>query len=117
MATQPAIKPSSVDMDLVERILTEYAAIPYAYDNLESQLAFDRVRGRFLWLTLGWEGPKRVHSVVVDLELRGNKFWLHRDQTEEGIAYDLEQAGIPKDRIVLAWMPESYRKHSEYAVK
>jgi hypothetical protein len=103
-------------MDLVERILSKYAAIPYAYDNLESQTVFDRERGRFLWLALGWEGSRRVHSVAVDVELRGNIFWIHRDGTEEGIAADLEESGITKDRIVLAWIPEAQRKFTGYAV-
>ena len=117
MATQPSVKLNANEMDLIERILTEYASIPYAYDNLESQTVFDRNKGRFIWLTWGWEGPKRVHSVSVDVELRDGKFWIHRDGTEEGIAADLEQAGIPKNRIVLAWQPESHRKFGEYAVK
>ena len=114
MAAQTTIEQ---DIDLIERILREYASIPYAVQNLESKTVFDRESKRFLKLTIGWEGSRRVHGVVVDVELRDGKFWIHRDGTEEGIATDLEQAGIPKDRIVLAWLPESERQHSDFAVK
>lgn len=113
MATQTTLD----DGALLERILSEYASIPYAHGNLQSQTIFDRDAGRYLLLTFGWDGLHRVHSVLVDVELREGKFWIHRDGTEEGIAADLEQAGIPKERIVLAWFPESERRHTGYAVK
>jgi XisI protein len=51
----------------------------------------------------------------VDVELRDQKFWIHRDGTEDGIATDLEEAGVTKDRIVLAWFPAHERKFTGYA--
>lgn len=102
---------------LVENILKEYASIPYAVGKLEQHLVIDKPQQRYLLLTLGWEGKKRVHSAVVDVEIRGDKFWIHRDGTEGGIALDLEKAGIPKNRIVLAWQPEEVRHLTEYAVR
>lgn len=113
MAAQTTLNPA----DLIERILQEYADIPYANSSQQKQTVFDRQQGRFLLIAHGWEGMYRVHRVVVDVELKGDKFWIHQDRTEDGIATDLEQAGIPKQRIVLAWIPESDRKHTEYAVK
>jgi hypothetical protein len=44
------------------------------------------------------------------------KCWIQRDGTESGIAHDLEAAGIPKDRIVLAFRPPAVRPHTGYAV-
>jgi hypothetical protein len=114
VATAPTL---DKDAELIEQILREYASIPYADRRLEAKTVFDRESKRFLKLTVGWDGSRQVHGVVVDVELRDGKFWLHRDGTEDGIATDLEQAGIPKNRIVLAWMPEDHRKYTEYAVK
>jgi hypothetical protein len=114
VATAPTLEK---DAELIERILREYASIPYANRGLEAKTVFDRESKRFLKLTVGWDGSRQVHGVVVDVELREGKFWIHRDGTEEGIAADLEQAGIPKDRIVLAWIPEDQRRYSEYAVR
>lgn len=117
MATESSVTVESSDRGLIEKILNEYASIPYAHGNLEAQTIFDRDKGRYLLLTLGWDGHKRVHGVIVDVELRGGKFWIHQDGTEVGIAKELELNGIPKDHIVLAWLPESARKYSEFAVK
>jgi XisI protein len=41
---------------------------------------------------------------------------LERDGTESGIAYELEAAGIPKDRIVLAFRAPEMRPQTGYAV-
>jgi XisI protein len=109
---------TTLDNDtLVENILKEYASIPYAVGKVEHHLIIDKPHHRYLLLTLGWEGKKRVHYAVVDVELRAEKIWIHRDGTEDGIAVDLERAGIPKNCIVLAWHPEEVRHLTEYAVK
>lgn len=42
--------------------------------------------------------------------------WIQRDGTEDGIALDLENAGIPKDHIVLGFKPPEVRPMTGYAV-
>ncbi len=113
MATATALDNKTI----IETILKEYASIPYSHGELQSQFLADPSKNRYLLLTMGWNGERRVHHVLVDVELRGDKFWIHYDGTEDGIACDLEQAGIPKDRIVLAWHPEDVRQYTDYAVK
>jgi hypothetical protein len=110
-----ATRSTMTDAQLLEEILTTYANIPYAHGDLQGQTIFDREHGRYLLLTIGWDGIKRVHSTVVDVELRDQKIWIHRDGTEDGIATDLEEAGVTKDRIVLAWFPAHERKFTGYA--
>ncbi len=44
------------------------------------------------------------------------KIWIQRDGTEEGIAADLERAGIPKEHIVLGFRPPELRPYTGYAV-
>jgi hypothetical protein len=82
-----------------------------------SEVIFDANKNRYFLLTMAWMGDRRIHHVSVDVEIRGDKFWIHYDGTEDGIATDLERAGIPKNRIVLAWHPEEVRHFTEYAVK
>ncbi len=105
------------EIAVVENLLNQYASIPYAHGTLQGQTIFDRERQRFLLLTIGWDGDKRIHNIVVDIEIRENKFWIHRDGLEEGIVADLEEHGISKDRIVLAWFPEIERQYTEYAIR
>jgi XisI protein len=109
-------KQTLTDTALIEKILTHYANIPYAHGDLKGQTVFDREHGRYLLITVGWDGDLRIHNTVVDIELRDGKFWIHRDGLEEGIVADLEEHGVTKDRIVLAWFSEFERQHSGYAV-
>lgn len=76
---------------------------------------WDETNNRYLLLTVGWEGYRREHGVLVHIELRDGLFWIEADQTPEGIALDLEAAGIPKDRIVLAFKHPELRRLSHYA--
>jgi hypothetical protein len=51
-----------------------------------------------------------IHIDIVD-----GKLWIQHDGTERGVARDLEVAGIPKDRMVLAFQHISRRQHGDYA--
>jgi hypothetical protein len=55
--------------------------------------------------------------VVAHVDLIEGKFWIQVDKTSSGIGNDLERAGIPKSRIVLAFYPLEHRKHGEYAAQ
>ena len=43
----------------------------------------------------GWKGNQRIHSLLITLKI-GDKIWIQEDNTEEGIATDLERFGILK---------------------
>lgn len=101
---------------IIERILTEHAAIPYSYGDIKSQTVFDRVNDQYLMVDVGWEKGLRVHGALVHVEIVDGKFWIQYDGTEDGIATDLELAGVPKSDIVLAWHEPELRKYTDYAV-
>lgn len=103
------------DRPLIERLLTEYARIPYAHGDVRLRMVFDRDRDRYLLMLDGWEGVRQVHGCLVDVEIIDGKFWVHRDGTEYGIARELLDAGIPKDRIVLAFYSPAKRRLTEFA--
>ncbi len=44
------------------------------------------------------------------------KIWIQHDGTESGIADELEEAGIPKNKIVLGFRSPDVRKYTGYAV-
>lgn len=101
---------------VITQVLTEYTTIPYKYGDLTCELIINRDENRFILITQGWEKDTRVHGCLVHLDIIDNKIWIQRDSTEEGIATDLEAAGIPKSDIVLAFHPQRLRKYTEYAV-
>ncbi len=100
---------------IIERVLTDYAQIPYAYGEIETKTVFDRVKDRYLLMDVGWD-KRRVHGCLVHLDIIDGKVWIQRDGTEDGIAIELEAAGIPKSQIVLAFRPPEIRQYTGYAV-
>ncbi len=102
--------------DTIESILEEYAKIPYAYGDIKTEAVFDRDRDRYLLMNTGWDDGRRVHGALVHVDITGGKFWIHRDGTEDGIATDLLEAGVPKEHIVLGFRSPGLRRHTEFAV-
>jgi hypothetical protein len=91
------------DRELVKSILTDYASIPYAHGAIECETVFDCEADRYLLMLVGWEGIRRVHGCLIHVDLIDEKIWVQRDGTERGVARDLIEAGVPEDRIVLAF--------------
>jgi hypothetical protein len=102
--------------EIVERVLSDYAAVPYAHGDFKTEVVFDRVRDRYLLIDIGWDGKRRVHGCIVHIDIIDGKLWIQRDGTEQGIALDLEQAGIPKEQIVLGFREPELRQYTGYAL-
>ncbi len=102
--------------DVIEEVLLDYAAIAYSYSEVKKETVFDRRQDRYLVVVVGWEGYRYEHGCTIHIDIIGDKVWIQRDGTEEGIALDLENAGIPKDHIVLGFKPPEVRPMTGYAV-
>ncbi|MFB2876746.1 XisI protein [Floridanema aerugineum] len=83
---------------------------------VETQIAFDLERDRYLMFHVGWRGEKRVFGCVIHIEIKSEKIWIQRDGTEEGIANELIEAGVPKSDIVLGYRSPYMRKFTKLAV-
>src|SRR4051812_1360089 len=103
------------DRQLIERILVEYAKVPYSHGDFRLQTVFDRDQNHYLLMLVGWEGVRRVHGCLVHVDLIDGKFWIQRDGTEYGIAQELLAAGVAREHIVLAFKPIEMRRHTQYA--
>ena len=90
--------PLSTYREAVERALTVYTKIPYAHGDLRCEAVFDREHDRYALITLGWNAGKRVHFPLVHIDFVGDKVWIENDNTEDGVATELVQAGIPKSQ-------------------
>jgi hypothetical protein len=86
------------------------------YFPIQSEVILDRTRDRYVWMDVGWDGNRRVHGCLVHIDIIDGKIWIQRDGTEEGIAADLERAGIHKEHIVLEFRPPEVREHTGYAI-
>lgn len=103
---------------VIEQVLTEYAAIPYALEKqIERKVIFDRQRDSYLLLIIGrGQDSRRVHGCIIHIDIIGGKLWIQRDGTESGVAADLEAAGIAKEQIVLGFREPELRLLSGYAL-
>ncbi len=102
--------------DILEGILDKHHRIPFSHGKIESRFIIDRDRHNFVLMNVGWDGVRRIHGCVVHVEIINGKIWIHRDGIEDGITDELVAAGVPKDKIVLAFHSPEVRKHTGYAV-
>ncbi len=109
------------NLDNMRTIIIEslryYANLRYATGEVNRLLIIDKESDNYLILLEGWENKERVHGCLVHLQIINDKIWIQRDGIEEGIATELLAAGIPKNKIVLAFKPEHIRPLTEFAVK
>jgi hypothetical protein len=102
---------------LIKKIHSELAAIPFPeVVNLKAKIVFDESADIYMVLVEGWQDVKRMHGCLVHVEINDGKIWILQDGTEDGLANELLVAGIPKDRIVLAFKSLQTRAHSGIAV-
>jgi hypothetical protein len=101
---------------IVEKVLCDVAHMYRGSDAVRTLFAFDREHGQFLLIDEGWEGIRRVHSAWAHVEVTEERVLIHEDGTEVGIASLLMRAGIPQDRIVLAFYPPEHRVLTDFAV-
>jgi len=102
---------------IVRNVIKEYSEIPYSYGDIRSQTVFDTDADHYLLVIAGREGVRRIHGCLVHIDIVGDKIWIQRDGTEDGIATELLKAGIPKNRIVLGFRSSEMRKHTEFATE
>ncbi len=101
---------------IIQIILTKYVQIQYANGDIHNETIFDRDRDRYLVMSLGWQRVKRIHGCLIHIDIIDGKVWIQRDGTEDGIANELVEAGIPKEHIVLGFHEPNVRQHTGFAV-
>ncbi len=103
------------EREIIRRCLREHVGIRYLNGDIENEAVFDEENGRYLVVSQGWTPERRVHGCLLHVEIRGDKIWIQRDGTEEGVADALVSAGIPKSRIVLGFWDAEARKLGDFA--
>jgi hypothetical protein len=100
---------------LVSDVITDYAQIPYAHGEVRFEVVTDCASDRYLLMLVGWEGVRRVHGCLIHVDIIDGRIWIQRDGTERGVARDLIDAGVPRDKIVLAFQPDAILEEAPFA--
>ncbi|RKZ54541.1 MAG: XisI protein [Candidatus Parabeggiatoa sp. nov. 3] len=98
----------------IKKILHDYAEY-YTQGGVSIKTLFDESQHSYMLLDIGWYDDKYIHNAPIHLEIINDKIWIQNDDTEEGIATDLLEAGVPKEHIVLGFKPKEVRPYTEFA--
>lgn len=86
------------------------------YSSVDYQLIIDEKNHHYQLVAVGWENDNRIFYVIFQCDIIADKIWVQEDNTEDGLAALLEEKGVAKKEMVLAYFPEYHRKYTEYAV-
>jgi hypothetical protein len=67
---------------IVQEVLTEYAAVPLAHGDVRTQTIFDREQDRYQVMDIGWSNDRRVYECVLHLDIIDGKIWVQQNMTE-----------------------------------
>lgn len=101
---------------IITHILQKHAQHQPSHGEIEALLICDPIADNYLLLDTGWDRTGRVHAVVVHLRIIAEKVWIESDGTEQGIALELLQLGIPKEDIVLGFIRPNRRHLTDFSV-
>ncbi|HYW19878.1 MAG TPA: XisI protein [Nodularia sp. (in: cyanobacteria)] len=100
--------------ELVQTVLERHTENHFS-EGTEKELIFDCQRNRYLVVHVGWEDEKRAYGSVIHVDIKDGKIWIQRDLTEEGIANELVELGVPKSDIVLGFRAPHVRQFTGFA--
>lgn len=105
---------------IIVNILQHYAAMPYTNPNpqneLEEQLIIDTKNDHYQILNIGWVGTQRVYYPIFHIDIKNGKVWVQEDASDSDLVGKLEEQGIDKSDIVLAFQAPYNRPFTGYAV-
>ena len=99
---------------IVKQFLLDYGKIKPAYGDINREVVFDEERGHYELLSLGWKGTRRVHHTLIHIDIKDGKVWLQQNATNQEVAEELIEMGIPRDRVVLGFVLPQSRKLTKY---
>jgi XisI protein len=102
--------------ETVQKLLQSYAAFSDDDREVDTELILDNNRDHYQLVHVGWQNERRVYGCVLHLDIKDGKIWLQHNGTENDIAAELVEMGIPKTDIVVGFHSPFKRQFTEYAV-
>jgi hypothetical protein len=102
--------------ETVQELLQNYAAVSHSDLEIDTELILDTTRDHYQLVHVGWQNERRVYGCILHLDIKDGKVWLQHNGTENDIAAELVEMGIPKTDIVVGFHSPFKRQFTEYAV-
>lgn len=84
--------------------------------DVKTELLVDTVHKHYQLLSTGWHNDRYIYQIALHLSLKEGKVWVIQNNTEVLIADELQENGVPKSDIVLAFIPPKVRAATGFAV-
>jgi hypothetical protein len=102
--------------EIIQKVLDQHSQIKPSYGDIERFTAFDTQNDHYQVLSIGWEGHRRIYGCLIHIDIKNEKIWIQYDGTEDGVANELAELGVPKLDIVLAYQTPYARQHTDFAI-
>ncbi|MEL6249322.1 MAG: XisI protein [Cyanobacteria bacterium J06627_15] len=94
----------------IEKLLTAHGERVPVNGEIECQLVFDRQHHHYQLVDLGWDDQHRVYNCVFHLDIKDDKIWIQRNQTDTSIVEEMISMGVDKNDIFLGLQPPYIRE-------
>ncbi len=102
---------------LIQKEMEYQASIRIAnIPDVPSKLFIGENKQFFTLYFIGWQGKEYIHNHLFNIEIIGDKVWIHEDATDICIADKLVERGIAKEDIVLGYIPKYARTIEGFAL-
>ncbi|QYX31730.1 XisI protein [Sphaerospermopsis torques-reginae] len=102
--------------NIIQSLLTAYAAIPIANGKIDCYTVFDTKQDHYQVMNVGWDGHRRVYGCVLHLDIKEGKIWIEQNMTEMMVAQELVARGVAKEDIILGFQAPEMREYTGYGV-
>ena len=105
---------------ILKEVLREYAGNEINQvnkpDDIQIRLIMDTENDHYQVLYAGWHEDKQIFSVLFHFDIINEKIWIQRNNSDYDIIEDIENKGVPKSDIVLAFHAPQIRSFTDYAL-
>jgi hypothetical protein len=84
-------------------------------EDIAIQFLADTLNDHYQVLRMGWHNGQQVFNVIFHIDIIDSKIWVQRNMSDYDIVGDIENQGVPKSDIVLAFHAPTMRPHTGYA--
>jgi protein gp37 len=103
--------------NIVEKVLENFVTARIQNDSpIITQVVADTRNHHYQIVRTGWLKGKQIYNVIFHFDIINEKIWLQRNISDYDIVEDIEQMGVPKSDIVLAFHSPTMRAMTGYAV-
>jgi hypothetical protein len=88
---------------IVRDLIRHYAQFKPSHGDIRTEAILDTENDHYELVHAGWSGDYRIHGSVLHIDIRDGKVWIEHDGTEDGVADELVEKGIPPEHIVLGF--------------